>query len=270
MMQEIVIATIQTVGTLGGVGLAAYFVVNQIKLGERLKLKLDIYREVLKVAAAATNAYGEVAHQVNLLQYSFIPIWLRKNEFPDYEPAPPIDALSMSNLNAEAGYKAADLLTFIQNWTVIEPRVRVFHTAVNVALHDMRTSWSELYPYMIRTTAMFSSPPNPTRQHPAHKEDWSGFAAALRKYGEAVQLLDCYVTDLQTEMQNELLGDLFKTKSPTRIPIDPQYRAVALRDAELWQDHFVKNTPWGAYSRQLDQNTAAQVFAKLKDKEKGA
>ena len=259
MGQELIIAAIQTVGTLASVGLAAYFVVNQIKLGERLKLKLDIYKEILKVASSAQDAYSEVAHKVNLFQYSFIPIWLNKKDFPGYEPKPPTDAITMINLNAEAGYKAVEVLTLIENWTVIDPRVRVFHTAVNVALHEMRTAWRELEPYLFRSAAMFQGEPIPTRVHPGHKENWVGFAEALRIYSEGVSLLDCYIADLRTEMQNELIGGLFKTRSPTRVPIDPKYRPVTLRDSHRMEAYFLQSTPWGAEMKRVNIDTAAAL-----------
>jgi hypothetical protein len=117
---------------------------------------------------------------------------------------------------------------------------------------------------------MFSLSPNPTRRHPAHNEDWKGFETAMSNYSDAISLLDCYVTDLKTEMQNELLGELFNAKSPARVPIDPKYRTVTLKDATYWHDHFSKNTPWGLYSRQLNEDTKAQVTAKLEANKKGA
>jgi len=270
MMHEIVVTTIQTLGTLAGVGLAAHFVVKQIKFGERLKLKLEIYKEILKVAQSATDAYGALHHQVHMFMYSFISIWSNKQKYQGLNPNPPTDAVTMINLNAEAGMKASEVLGLIENWTVIDPRVRVFHDAINVAVHEMRNAWNEVEPYIFRSTALFSLSPNPTRRHPAHKEDWKGFEAAMSKYSDAISLLDCYVADLKTEMQNELLGELFNSKSPTRVPIDPKYRAINLKDAEYWHDYFVNDTPWGAYGRQLDQGNVKRLLAMRDAKGDGA
>lgn len=263
MWQELTLATIQALGTLASVGLAAHFVVKQIKFGERLKLKLEIYKEILKVAQSATDAYGALQHQVHMFMYGFISIWLNKQKYQGFNPNPPTDAVSMINLNAEAGIKASEVLGLIESWTVIDPRIRVFHDAINVAVHDMRNAWNEVEPYIFRSTAMFALAPNPTRRHPAHKEDWKGFEAAMSNYNDTILLLDCYVADLKTEMQNELLGELFKAKSPTRVPIDPKYKAITLKDADFWHNHFVNNTAWGAYGRQLDEDNVKKVLAKL-------
>ena len=194
-----------------------------------------------------------------MYQFSFVAVWNDKSKYAGYEPAPPIDALEMSKLNSEAHYKAADLLCLIENWTVIDPRVRIFHTAVNVALHEMRKSWDELSPYLYRTSAVFGIAPNPAYRHPGYHENWSGFDTVLANYSADVMLLDCCVSDLRTEMQNALLGPLFKNRTPQRKPLDPRYRVVSLNRHKELERYYLEHSSWGTEMNRFNKETADKL-----------
>jgi hypothetical protein len=67
-----------------------------------------------------------------------------------------------------------------------------------------------------------------------------------------------YADDLLIELQNLLLGDLFKAKLRPRTPIDPAKRAVTLDKAEALEAWFRETTEWGAQAAQVEAATRAR------------
>src|SRR3546814_15765229 len=62
--------------------------------------------------------------------------------------------------------------------------------------------------------------------------------AATNEVVDALNDLIAYGHDLQVELQNHLLGDLFETAVEHRQPIDPKCKVVKLADSEALKQHF--------------------------------
>src|SRR3546814_18159482 len=69
--------------------------------------------------------------------------------------------------------------------------------------------------------------------------------AATNEVVDALNDLIAYGHDLQVELQNHLLGDLFETAVEHRQPIDPKCKVVKLADSEALKQHFWDATAWG-------------------------
>ena len=54
-----------------------------------------------------------------------------------------------------------------------------------------------------------------------------------------------YLSDLETEAQNILLGELFKRQLPPRTALHPEDIVVRLDQHRELAAHFERNSPWG-------------------------
>jgi hypothetical protein len=61
---------------------------------------------------------------------------------------------------------------------------------------------------------------------------------------DALTTFQSYIYDLQVEMQNLLLGELFDRQIPARKPVDPGSAIQLNRHRELTK-YFKRDTAWG-------------------------
>jgi|UniRef100_UPI0035C99A89 hypothetical protein len=98
-------------------------------------------------------------------------------------------------------------------------------------------------------------------------------ALAVRKYGDqlirAVDDATAYTEDFLTEMQNVLLGDLYKNHLEPRQPPDPARRAVTLDRAQDLDAWFSANTAWGVQTGRVEADTRERFLSKQDGTEHG-
>lgn len=71
---------------------------------------------------------------------------------------------------------------------------------------------------------------------------------------EALSIYRLCISDFQTEMQNLLLGDLFKGhRAEVRKPLDEKYRAITLDDHVALQKFF-DDTDWGKLMKAAEES----------------
>jgi hypothetical protein len=144
--------------------------------------------------------------------------------------------------------KAIEVISRTERWQIIDTRIELFRTAINVAKHDIDNAWQPYFNLVL--------PVMPT-EVPGHPErstlPWTlpddQTAKQIDKLGEAlldaVSNLQCHIYDFQLEMQNLLLGRLFKNKLLARKPIDPNLIVVQLNRHTELTEFFEKQSAWG-------------------------
>lgn len=70
-----------------------------------------------------------------------------------------------------------------------------------------------------------------------------------------------YTEDYTVELQNALLGDLFGTRVPHRVPLDPQSKVITLDRAEELERFFETSTAWGKNMAEVNDRTKASLAA---------
>ncbi len=71
--------------------------------------------------------------------------------------------------------------------------------------------------------------------------------------------LGCYIHDFQVEMQNLLLGELFKQKLPPREPIDPNLVVVQFERYKELAEYFERETAWGRGKARIEGEVRGEV-----------
>lgn len=267
-------ALIQGLATLAAAMFGALAISRQIKMQgeqsrgqilgtERRRLKSIFYDEIATVCAQEQDAN---------LEYSS---WLRGI---DLELRLHRDALArnltpfafsrrvmeLNKFHSDLQKAAIDVIFLIERRLIFDPRILVFRTAINVALHDLRESHQELF-----SALMFILPvdlPNGT-VHPGHPPDIEQIDAILPMIAqklEAALSLSSWLSDFLVEMQNLLLGDIFEARAPIRNPLDPSEIVVTLDRASRLELHFEAETSWGKTMRRIEAETKER-FANTSD-----
>ena len=218
---------------------------------EKLKLKKEIYEDIVEALRDASDA------QVELGIFSRFAV----NELNNYRAAeanglqpiiPKSRALKFLEKNADMANKVIRLITFVEKWLIIDPRLDVFRVAINVALYDANATFHGLFPVILRALPIEM----PGAIVPTWRAPTDGALSQINNLFEhldhALGNLGGYIDDFEREMQNLLLVDLFQHKVPMRVPRDPKVMVIELSKHIELTAYFENETAWGMSKRQAE------------------
>lgn len=206
------------------IGRQGHHGIEQGRESERLKLKVEIYKEIVAICAAQENASIELSTKIRVLRGQMSVV--TSHPSLDGLRATDVSWLELHELYGEAHQRAIAVITLVEQWRVIELRLDLFQLAVNVGLHDVRAAWPG---FSIAAQAVL--PPSNIHSDGSWRPPSDAVLWLAREADALVKQLmklDAWVTDFQAEMQSQLLEDLFGQRVPPREPIDPDMFAIRL------------------------------------------
>lgn len=243
--------------------IAASIVMWQIGHGERLKLKLKLYEDFSALVDRTSTAATKLTSPTLSLMVQSRE-WAKAPESLAVI-APSQRARAFLELYSAVGERVVELIIAIERYEIIDTRLSVFRYALSAALHDLSEAWPAF--------ADASWPLLPADEfdgdHPFAVQNWrrppvpasQKLAAASQVVFECVNTLSSYLVDLQRELQNLLLTDLFKSRIAPREPLNPDVVVITLKDHESLKRHFDTTTAWGLRN-QTAIDAAKEQFAK--------
>jgi hypothetical protein len=233
--------------------------IAQNRENERTKLKLKIYEDIVAICAQASDA--EITFSGYIRSYLMNVSIARSLQKQGQSYSIPRERFpEMNELNSAASRSAIGVISTVERWTVIDPRVDIFRVAMSVALHEVQEAFTgKFVPAVIRTMPI---------QHPQTGElfPWSPppdqVIEELDSLGngviDALGLIGNVLFDFQVEMQNLLLGELFSGRAERRDPLDPKYIVTRIdRHGELLKQ-FETQTAWGLHKAEIEARVRAQ------------
>jgi hypothetical protein len=207
---------------------------------EAMKLKKEVYAELVEVCRKALDAKRALSSFV--MQFE-MDVRMRRGlvtQGLSYD-APRARVTELLNKYYEAGDKLSDVTLLQERWEIIDPRSFVFRLAFGYAHHLQTTAWA---PYFNMAMAFMPKLDNQLWSVPEERE-FEIIREQTELFQEALSMHELYILDFQTEMQNMLLGDMFKGhKVEGRKPLQEKYRTVKLDDHVALREYF-ENTDWG-------------------------
>lgn len=253
---------------VGGLGFLAVFIqigrqakhaLEQTRVNEAEKLKLEIYRLILETCTEATSELRrfsgylrkfamevENARSFHALR---IPYIVPSGRFLEY-----------TQVRTEALSSAIEVISVIERWHVIDSRMRIFKDAISAALFDIE----KVLDGEFQTIAARSFPMNRPGTdivlpwQPLSPEIQSALAAKIDLAFDAILTLSLYIGDFQTEMQALLVGGLFGGSVTVRRPIDPSAKVITLEDQAELRRYFWEDSPWGLNASSLLADVAGK------------
>lgn len=223
---------------------------------EALKLKKDVYVEITTACSAVSKAQSELLTYVQRFE-SGLDFAETVSQF-GAPAAPSQRAIQLSTLYFAASSAMISLIGVQERWEIIDPRTAIFRKAFAHAAHELRKAWKEYsgvaahdMPYDRPDTGAVSWV-RPTRARIAELK------AIGDKLREGVALHTIYLVDLQVEMQNLLLGELFAGNKVTgRTPRLEHYRTVRLDDVAALETYFASTDAFREAAEGQSQATAS-------------
>lgn len=233
---------------------------DNIAENERRRLKAQLYEETVSVCAGVSE---KVTAFSNLLRLAgqFIEISARTQEMGLPPQIPNSRFPDILKAHAEMVDAAIAFIFIIERRQIVDPRIMVFRTAMNVALHDANAIYNgELVPAAI--PILPAELPDGRIVFDAPTVDAAmAFREIAWRAADAASNISTCVEDFLVEMQNLLLGDLFKTRAAPREPIDPAFMVIRLDQHEVIEQHLSTQTAWGRQAAHYEAEARARIAA---------
>jgi hypothetical protein len=153
----------------------------------------------------------------------------------------------------------------IERYQIVDPRINIFRTAIAVAHHDMMETFRPLFSFLLRILP--DDIPRPDGSYvlvnviSPSDEQVNELKILVDAYKAASDDMGCYLCDLNVELQNTLLSNLFPQKVPRRKPLDPRFKVISTEPDEIekLQKYFDEETDWGKKKKQTEQSVVSQL-----------
>jgi len=271
---SIIAAIIQGFATIIAAVIAALIVIYQVNKSarhslehlaeaERLKLNLAIYAKVMAASDAVCDQTVALQGLLQRLQLEldnaarFNSSGQAQTSFRPLTLSPALDAAYASGIQ---------IIRIVEQWAILDGRLRVFQTAINVANYDLLTAYHrDLFPLLLRILPF--DPPEgvqPPPWVPPSSLVREELDRVIQRVRDAADTLNLYGMDFQIEMQGLLLNRLGKASVPRRAPLDPRLRVIRLDQADELTIEFEKSA-WAAKRREAESRAAAAILARDTD-----
>lgn len=226
-------------------GRQARSAIAQQRDNEATRLKLELYKDIIQIAERVSNsALGLVAYARSLV----LAIENAKSFASHGQPysVPTQRMLELSRLQSAAHLAGVEIISTVERWRIVDTRMSVFQTAINVALHELMEANLDFF-----SSALPIAPiegPVAGQVFPwsiPSDEKIQAAKVAFDKLEDASGLLGVFVSDFRDAMQIRLLTGLFEGKLVPRRPMDPRYVVVTLEKHEELTRYFETETAWG-------------------------
>ncbi len=239
------------------IGRQARHAIAQNRHNEALKLKLEIYKETLRIHDEAQDREIALSSYVRLFPIAIANA--RTLLVQGVTPTPPTNRVpQLIELKTRADEGAIGIVILTEKWQIIDPRLEIFRTAINVAKYDVDEAWRHYFEFAMHAHPVESPQGNIFPWTPLNDADLKTLQRKSDGLLEALGVLGSFVYDLRVEMQNALLGELFPTPLPARNPIDPKYMVVKLENHRQLADYFERDTPWGKNKARIEAEARAR------------
>ncbi len=276
-MSDAIIGALATVvaGTVGAlvvvwqIGEQAKQALRQNRDNEAVKLKLRVYEEVAGICRRAVHAEIELGSYARAFEMSvgLIETWQGRG-LPWQVPRQRVPELQ--RLNREFDSALLDAISATERWQVIDPRIDLFRFALNAAMHDAREAYMAYHRFAVRAMPMeIPDEQSQGRLFPWRLPNVREANDLTHTLSEALGTCGAYLGDMQTEMQNLLIGELFGHRIAAREPVDPRLVAVRLDRYDELKRHFETETAWGRRAQEVMSEVRSQ-FASNEPDENGS
>jgi len=232
--------------------------IEQNRRNESLKLKVQIYEKVIGTCSAAQDAVMQFTNYISVLDLQLL--FATNMQGGLVKPRPPSQRYpEYSRLRSQATLGLISVVTMIEQWHVVDPRLSVFRRAIGMGLDSHQK-------------IIFGGPDILVNAMPMDEflDQWSPPSAAdLARYRARMQIelyemgrLSAWVGDFQIEMQMLLLAELFPNPVERRDPPDPEQFCIRLDRADEIE-RVLDQSDWGRRAIELE----AAAWARFKPAE---
>ena len=221
-------------------------------------LKRKFHDEIEKKLTSASNDASRLSsllRNIYWIECSSIRLCLQEKLETNGFKTTVDDFMKLYNNTTESAIK---LIFVIEKYEIISPEIKIFQTAINVALYDM----NEYHMKILREIMRFL-PSNFVDNNGNKKiiskpfpsdEQMKDYIKTYENFETGLLNLENWLYDFRVEIQNILLGSLFKNKIAPRKPIDKKWIVITSDKKSLKKlsSYFENETIFGKNKKKVE------------------
>ncbi|MEK7265022.1 MAG: hypothetical protein AAB227_02885 [Pseudomonadota bacterium] len=224
---------------------------------EALKLKLRVYEDIASRCEAALHMHIEFAGYIQGIITQLSAYCSSDKKYEDFSRVTS-RTQQLIDLRRKQGEAVSSLFGTIERWQIIDPRLDLFIMAFTASGEEIgaafETFFFATYDKMPTETSIGGAGNLLLPSVPISIEGLEKIAAEAKRLDEKLTVQLGYITDLQIEMQNKLLGELFSGNSiPARSPTDKNVIVLTLDHHNRIKDRIFMETEGGKRLKQIKE-----------------
>lgn len=234
---------------------------NAVEENERRRLKAAMYEDAVLVCREVADTSIELTHT---LRKMVLQLELAVRSYSSGQPYELPEARYPALLEKYAQFSDAVLkfIFLVENRRVIDPRILIFRTAMNVTLHETAKFMHSDFPvYVMRSIPTQLPDGSIFPYRPPTAEHYSVIRILCDKLIGSIEDTGMYTEDFLVELQNALLADLFGKRVSHRVPLDPAKKVIMIEKADDLERWFETSTDWGREMARIEAETAARFIS---------
>jgi hypothetical protein len=231
------------------IGRQARNAIEQNRSNEALKLKLEVYKDIIRISREASNAITDLSSFIRQFHVTLSLARQTQAELNAYA-VPSAHPSQLIERKSQLYSSHIKVMAITETWQMIDPRIDIFRKAISTSLFDIDTVYSPYFNAAIRAMPLGVSK-DPAKE--GSSISWvPPSIEVLQQIGtlgtgviDTLMTLQSYVFDFQREMQILLLGEMFRHTIPPRVPVDAKSVVIQLDRHDELSRYFDEQTGWG-------------------------
>jgi hypothetical protein len=224
------------------IGWQARIATNQNRRSEALKLRLEVYKNIVGISRESFDAISDLAAFVRKFQSTLSLARQTQGELTAYA-IPTAHPSQLIDKESQVHSSALRVMAITETWQIIEPKIEIFRTAINAAFYEIDAA---SHPYFDAAYHAMPIDAPVGKWEPPSAEQLEKLAALGNALIDALAMLQSYIFDFLREMQNLLVREMFDHAIPPRVPADSASVVIQLSRYKELSTYFKKQTNWGA------------------------
>jgi hypothetical protein len=249
----ILAATIGALVVLGQIGRQARNAIKQNKHNEALKLRLEVYKDIVGISRKASDAISDLSAFIRKFQSTLSLARQTQAELKGYA-VPSAHPSQLIDKKSQLHSSNTRVMAITETWQIIDQRMDIFRTAINAALYDIDAAF---HPYFDAAYHAMPIDAPVGKWEPPSAEALQQLEALGKTLIDTLMTLQSYIFDFLSEMQTILVGEMFGHTIPPRVPADSTSIVIQLSRYNELSTYFKKQTNWGRNQEQIENELGA-------------
>lgn len=186
-------------------------------------LKVELFKQVSEKIQSAEDVSLEVASYIRMLPNNFI--FLKQLSTTEASPQPVRErAQKFAMLQRASTDGLSSLLYAIEKCQIAFNEYEIFQLALNHAAHEINSAYLSLFQFLMKVLPIDMKMENGSTTvinvRELTEKECEQLEKLVNDFLDADGIFGSYLYDINIEVQNSLLGDLFNTKLQKRKPLD--------------------------------------------------
>jgi len=186
-----------------------------------------LHNEIENVIESLSESECDLSSSLGSVSLSFVLLNI-SHQAGIQNPSTNTDSFrAISSKKAKLNKAHIQLLSIIEKYEIVEPKIRIFKLAFNIAMEDVDSVYLPLQKELVKILPNHDAKGVPIPYRPPSNQKEQEIKLLIDNCVDKLMIVGNYTYDLRVEIQNLLLSGLFERKLESRKPLDPNLIVIS-------------------------------------------